>query len=83
MLSPNKHNPQFVFQMMESTARGRALSLLNESRPEHPPDIYFIRRNEKLLDKYLDQEEMDQLIKVVDPKFRPNYTLFKLDPLEV
>jgi hypothetical protein len=59
MLSPNKHNPQFVFQMMESTARGRALSLLNESRPEHPPDIYFIRRNEKLLDKYLDQEEMD------------------------
>jgi hypothetical protein len=55
---------------------------LNYRKPEHPPDIYFIRRNPQLLDKYLDQEEMDALIKEAPPKFKLNYNLFKLDPIE-
>ena len=34
------------------------------------------------MDKYLDQEEMDSLIKEAPPKFKLNYNLFKLDPIE-
>jgi hypothetical protein len=63
-------------------ARQRALKLLNHRKPEHPPDIYFIRRKPELLDKYLDNSEMDSLVKEVPPKFKLNYNLFRLDPQE-
>ena len=65
-----------------SIARKRALGLLNHRKPEHPPDIYFIRRKPELLDKYLDQTEMDSLVKEAPAKFKLNYNLFKLDPEE-
>ena len=39
--------------------------MLNHRKPEHPPDIYYIRRNPKLLDKYLNKNEMDSLMKEV------------------
>lgn len=65
-----------------SVARGRALKLLNKKKPEHPPDIYFIRRKPELLDKYLDQEEMHDLVREAPPKFKLNYNLFSLDPEE-
>jgi hypothetical protein len=58
MLSPYKHNLQFVHKMSESEARQRALKLLNSSNPQYPPDIYFIRRNQKMLNRYLDEDEM-------------------------
>ena len=82
MLSENKHNPQFVHQMLESTARKRALHLLNNCKPEHPPDIYFIRRNDRLMDKYMDKDEMKQLIKEADPRLKNNYNLFRLNKKE-
>ena len=62
--------------------RARAMKLLNHRKPEHPPDIYFIRRNPEMLDKYLDEDEMESLIKDAAPKFRGNYSLFSLDPDE-
>jgi hypothetical protein len=65
-----------------SVARGRALRLLNRKRPEHPPDIYFIRRKPEMLNKYLDIEEMQDLVKEAPPKFKLNYNLFRLDPEE-
>lgn len=68
--------------MLYSVARNRALKLLNTKRPEHPPDIYFIRRKPELLDKYLDNEEMQDLVKEAPPKFKLNYNLFRLDPEE-
>ena len=82
MLSPSKYENQFVFEMSETTARKRALKLLNNSKPEHPPDIYFIRRNDQLLEKYLDKDEFKVLMKEVDPKNHRNYNLFTLDPRE-
>lgn len=82
MLSENKYQVQTVFEMHESIARKRALNLLNHRKPEHPPDIYFIRRKPELLDKYLDQSEMDSLVKEAPAKFKLNYNLFKLDPQE-
>ena len=80
MLSENKHHTQTVFEMQESVARQRALKLLNHRKPEHPPDIYFIRRKPELLDKYLDQQEMEMLVREAPPKFKLNYNLFRLDP---
>ena len=55
---------------------------LFQQKPQHPPDIYFIRRNPQLLEKYLDEQEMEALIKDAPPKFKYNYHLFKLDPIE-
>jgi hypothetical protein len=63
-------------------ARGRAKKILNYRKPEHPPDIYFIRRKPELLDKYLDHTEMNQIIKEAQPKFKLNYNLFALSPEE-
>jgi len=40
--------------MRESVAREKVLRLLNQKQPQHPPDIYFIRRNPDLFDKYLE-----------------------------
>ena len=34
------------------------------------------------MEKYLDKEEFDSLIKDADPKYQRNYNLFKLDPRE-
>ena len=68
--------------MHEWTARKRAISLLNESKPEHPPDIYFIRRNERLREKYMDKDEMANLIKNADPRLKNNYKLFAIKPNE-
>ena len=68
--------------MDTNEARKRAVQLLNHRKPEHPPDIYFIRRNPALLDRYLDNEEMDQLIKDAAPRLKVNYRLFSLDPQE-
>lgn len=80
MLSENpRYQKQRVFDMKESVARERAKQLLNQKKPQHPPDIYFIRRNHKLLDKYLDPEEMKDLVKNVDHSHKLNYNLFKLN----
>ena len=57
------------------------IDTLNYHKPQHPPDIYFIRRNPKFLKKYLDPIEMDGIIK--DAKNKKNYEMFKLDPKEV
>ena len=56
--------------------------MLNYKKPEHPPDIYFIRRKPELLDKYLDESEMNDLVKEAPQKFKLNYNLFRLDPQE-
>lgn len=60
----------------------RAIQLLNHRKPEHPPDIYFIRRNPKLLDKYLNNNEMDTLMKEASRRQQFSYKLFGLHPAE-
>ena len=63
-------------------ARMRASKLLNYRKPEHPPDIYFIRRKPELLDKYLNNKEMELLIRDAPQEVKKNYNIFKLDPIE-
>lgn len=36
--------------------------MLNYREPQHPPDVYFIRRNPEMVKKYLDPKEMQTLI---------------------
>ena len=36
-----------------SEATNNYLELLNERTPQHPPDVYFIRRSPKTLKKFL------------------------------
>ena len=54
--------------MREEIARKRAVRLLNLKKPQHPPDIYFIRRNVNLLEKYLDDHEMEDVVNNAPPK---------------
>lgn len=49
-------------------ARERAVKLLNSRKPEHPPDIYYIRRNEELFDRYIDQEAITALKNEATPR---------------
>lgn len=65
--------------MNVSKARKRALEILNKKNPDHPPEVYFIRRNDHMIDKYLDPEEMSSLIERAEPRIKDNYILFKLD----
>lgn len=58
------------------------MHLLNHRKPEHPPDIYFIRRNQNMLERYLNQREMDGLIKDAQPRAQHAYKLFELNPYE-
>ena len=69
-------------ETQQKLAANRAVQLLNHRKPEHPPDIYFIRRNPKLLDKYLNPVEMESLVKEAAPRLKVNYNLFGLDPQE-
>ena len=64
MLGENKYKNQTV------GARKRALTLLNHRKPEHPPDIYFIRRKPELLEKYLDKTEMETLVNDAPEKYK-------------
>lgn len=58
------------------------MHLLNHRKPEHPPDIYFIRRNEKMLNRYLEPTEMEFLVKEAPLKSKQAYKLFELNPTE-
>ena len=58
------------------------MHLLNHRKPEHPPDIYFIRRNQNMLERYLNQREMDGLIKEAPTRAQHAYKLFELNPNE-
>ena len=52
----------------------RARSILNYRQPQHPPDIYYIRRTPDLLSKYLhDDDEMQKVVENVPESLRHNY----------
>jgi len=70
------------YKINKPTKKERAVSLLNYKKPEHPPDIYFIRRNQALLNKFMDDDEMNKLVRDAAPRYRNNYKLFELDPRE-
>lgn len=56
--------------------------MLNYKKPQHPPDIYFIRRNANFLERYIDKRAMESLKKEAAPRYQINYDLFSLDPDE-
>ena len=58
-------------------AKAQALLLLNKKKPQFPPDVYFIRRNEQALTKYLDNKsELRELKKDQSPQQRLSYQMF-------
>ena len=61
-----------------SIAKYKALKNLNSHQPQHPPEIYFIRRNEQYMSKFMDDKEMNKLVKRANPKNAFNYSHFKL-----
>lgn len=59
----------------------RALYKLNYRLPEHPPDIYYIRRDPDLVKRFLNrQDEYNELIQRAHPNYRAGYRLFSLTP---
>lgn len=82
MLSESKHKTETVFELRGHIARERAKRILNQKPHEHPPDIYFIRRNPRMLSRFLDEDEMSQVVRKAAPKLKNNYNLFSLDPRE-
>ena len=83
MLSPSRSNLQYVYDMNEGVAKKRAVELLNTRKPQHPPDIYYIRRDAKKLEHFLDQDNMRDLQADVRPKNKLGYQMFKLHPEEL
>lgn len=64
-------------------ARQKALFRLNYRRPEHPPDVYYIRRDPNLVRRYLDPRDFQELINRAQPSYKYNYHLFQLSPDDV
>ena len=65
--------------MKGDDARKRARSILNYREPQHPPDIYYIRRTPDLLNRFLhDDEEMNKVVENVPENLKHNYEIFKL-----
>ena len=59
------------------------LKTLNKHKPEHPPDIYYIRRNPDFLKKYLDPINMENITDQASTFQRQQYKRFSLDPMEI
>lgn len=64
-------------------AREKALFRLNYRRPEHPPDVYYIRRDPNLVKRYLNQRDFEDLINRAQPSHKYNYRFFGLSPEDV
>ena len=59
--------------------RDRAIRMLNHKKPQHPPDIYFIRRNPDLFRMYRDPREFQKLKAEAPQCNKHMYELFDLD----
>ena len=66
-------------KMEPLSARDRAIMMLNHRKPQHPPDIYFIRRNPLLLSKYKDPNNFEQLRNDAPTINKHTYELFDLN----
>jgi len=65
---------------IQSEARKAVLEALNSHKPQFPPDVYFVRRNPRLLDRYMrNPTEFDELVKESSPAQKLTYKLFSLD----
>ena len=42
-----------VLNMPNHEARAKVFNVLNDKKPQHLPDIYFVRRDKRLLDEYM------------------------------
>jgi len=50
-----------------SIATNSGIARLNEREPQHPPDVYFIKRNERYLKSYLnDSRKVNSLVQRAD-----------------
>ena len=78
-MNKRKLSNQHLSELRESKeAIKRARDILNYQKPQHPPNIYFIRRKPQLMNKYLDPKEMDQIVQEVPDDLKHNYQLFKI-----
>ena len=61
----------------------KAIQKLNYKSPSPPPNIFFIRRNNDLLNQYLnDPIQLEKAMTNSPSEHRPGYALFCLDPVE-
>lgn len=54
--------------------------MLNSRKPEHPPDMYYIRRNPEMLERFLNDEHrmLRDFIQDSDEKNKRFYSIFKV-----
>lgn len=59
-----------VLPMPNHTARQKGITILNDKKPQHLPDIYFVRRDKRLLDEYMKMNDMQmkQMLQGVSKK---------------
>ncbi len=60
--SKSQYN-NYVMGVDMNTARKRVIERLNQNKGQHPPEIYYIRRNIKKLDYYLEPNNFNELMK--------------------
>jgi len=60
--------------------KDHVLSVLNYHKPQHPPDMYYIRRNPNMLNKFLENEDhmLQELMRDASPQNARFYKLFKV-----
>ena len=56
----------------------RAVNMLNEKKQQHPPAVFYVRRNRQMLEKYLDKDEQEKILAKMRPQHRMNFKLFDL-----
>ena len=59
----------------------RGVKRLNEKDPQFPPDVYFIKRNERHLRNYIaDSSKFHQLLKKASPECKQRFSFFEIKP---
>jgi len=63
-----------------SVHKANVLAMLNNKKPEHPPDMYYIRRNPEMLERFLNDEHrmLRDFIQDSDDKNKRFYSIFKV-----
>ena len=60
-------------------ATQKGLSRLNEREPQYPPDVYFIKRNERYLRNYItDSRNFQKLVEKANPECKQRFSFFKI-----
>ena len=61
------------------TGKSKALELLNQRKPQFPPDVYYIRRSPRLLEKFVENKRaLNRMVLEAPSGSKESYKIFQL-----